>query len=135
MMKELKVPAIISSVDAVTDFINAELEANDCLIKAQMQIDIAIDEVFSNIANYAYKGTNGDATITVDVDDSFAIISFADSGVEFNPLSKDDPNTNLSAEDREIGGLGIFLVKKSMDEVLYEYKNNMNILTLKKKIK
>ena len=135
-MKELTIEAKTSNIEAVTDFVNEQLEALDCPIKAQMQIDIAIDELFSNIAHYAYNPEIGQATVRVEViEDPLAVtITFIDNGVPYDPLAKADPDTTLSAEEREIGGLGIYMVKKSMDDITYEYKDGQNILTIKKKI-
>ena len=139
-MNEIRVKALNENVDKVVDFVNSELEAKDCSIKAQTQIDVAIDELFSNIANYAYVGEVGDAIIQIsfeEIDDcqsNICMIKFIDSGKPYNPLEKEDPDTSLSAEEREIGGLGIFIVKKTMDDMQYEYKNGQNILSIKKKI-
>ena len=135
-MKELTVEAKIENIEAVTDFVNEQLEALDCPMKAQMQIDIAIDELFGNIAHYAYNPEIGKATVRVEViEDPLAVtITFIDNGVPYDPLAKADPDTTLSAEEREIGGLGIYMVKKSMDDITYEYKDGQNILTIKKKI-
>lgn len=133
-MKELTMNATIDNIQTVTDFVDAQLEALDCPIKAQMQIDIAIDELFSNIAYYAYNPDIGPATVRVEVQQEplAVVISFIDHGVPYDPLTKKDPDTTLSAEERDIGGLGIYMVKKSMDAVTYEYKNGQNILTIKK---
>ena len=135
-MKELTVEAKIENIEAVTDFVNEQLEALDCPMKAQMQIDIAIDELFGNIAHYAYNPEIGKATVRVEViEDPLAVtITFIDNGVPYDPLAKADPDTTLSAEEREIGGLGIYMVKKSMDEITYEYKDGQNILAIKKKL-
>ena len=135
-MKELTIAATVENIETVTDFVNEQLEALDCPMKAQMQIDIAIDELFSNIAHYAYNPEVGDATVRVEVtEDSLAVvITFIDKGVPYDPLAKDDPDTTLSAEDRKIGGLGIYMVKKSMDDITYEYKDGQNILKIKKKL-
>ena len=135
-MKELTVEAKIENIEAVTDFVNEQLEALDCPMKAQMQIDIAIDELFGNIAHYAYNPEVGSATVRVEViEDPLAVtITFIDNGVPYDPLAKADPDTTLSAEEREIGGLGIFMVKRTMDDITYEYKDGQNILTIKKNI-
>ena len=135
-MKELTVEAKIENIEAVTDFVNEQLEALDCPMKAQMQIDIAIDELFGNIAHYAYNPEIGKATVRVEViEDPLAVtITFIDNGVPYDPLAKADPDTTLSAEEREIGGLGIYMVKKSMDDITYEYKDGHNILKIKKHI-
>lgn len=135
-MKEITIAATVENIDVVTDFVNEQLESCDCPIKAQMQIDIAIDELFSNIAHYAYNPETGDATVRVEVveDPMAVVITFIDKGIPYDPLKKADPNTALSAEEREIGGLGIFMVKKTMDDITYEYKDGQNILKIKKKI-
>ena len=133
-MKELTIAATTENIGVVTDFVNEQLESFDCPIKAQMQIDIAIDELFGNIAHYAYNPEVGDATVRVEVKDEplAVVITFIDKGVPYDPLKKSDPDTSLSAEEREIGGLGIYMVKKSMDEISYEYKDGQNILTILK---
>ena len=133
-MKELTIAAKIENIEAVTDFVNEQLEALDCPMKAQMQIDIAIDELFSNIAHYAYNPEIGQATVRVEViEDPLAVtITFIDNGVPYDPLAKADPDTTLSAEERDIGGLGIYMVKKTMDDITYEYKDGKNILAIKK---
>ena len=135
-MKELTIAATVENIEVVTDFVNEQLEALDCPMKAQMQIDIAIDELFGNIAHYAYNPEIGQATVRVEViEDPLAVtITFIDNGVPYDPLAKEDPDTTLSIEDREIGGLGIYMVKKSMDDIAYEYKNGQNILTIKKNL-
>ena len=135
-MKELTVEAKTTNIEAVTDFVNEQLEALDCPMKAQMQIDIAIDELFGNIAHYAYNPEIGKATVRVEViEDPLAVtITFIDNGVPYDPLAKADPDTTLSAEEREIGGLGIYMVKKSMDDIIYEYKDGQNILKIKKNL-
>jgi anti-sigma regulatory factor (Ser/Thr protein kinase) len=135
-MKELTIAATVENIEVVTDFVNEQLEALDCPMKAQMQIDIAIDELFGNIAHYAYNPEIGKATVRVEViEDPLAVtITFIDNGVPYDPLAKADPDTTLSAEERDIGGLGIYMVKKSMDDITYEYKDGQNILKIKKKL-
>ena len=135
-MKELTIEAKVENIDKVIDFVNEQLEAVDCPIKAQAQIGIAIDELFGNIAHYAYNPEVGSATVRVEVTDSplAVIITFIDNGVPYDPLAKEDPDVTLSAEERQIGGLGIYMVKKSMDDISYDYKNGQNILTIKKHI-
>ena len=135
-MKELTIEAKVENIDAVTNFVNEQLEALDCPMKAQTQIDIAIDELFGNIAHYAYNPEIGKATVRVEViEDPLAVtITFIDNGVPYDPLAKSDPDTTLSAEERDIGGLGIYMVKKSMDDITYEYKDGQNILKIKKKL-
>jgi len=135
-MKEITLAETVENIETVTEFVNAQLELIDCPIKVQMQIDIAIDELFGNIAHYAYNTEVGNATVRVDISEAplAVIITFIDNGVPYDPLGKDDPDITLSAEEREIGGLGIYMVKKSMDEITYEYKDGQNILKIKKNI-
>ena len=99
-----------------------------------MQIALAVEEIFVNIAHYAYAPDKGKATVRVEVSEApvRVTITFIDSGVPYDPLAKEDPDVNLKAEERKIGGLGIYLTKQVMDDVVYEYKDNQNILTLKK---
>ena len=139
--KSITVDATIANVEKVTDFVNAELEALDCPMKAQMQIDVAIDELFGNIAHYAYKGHESGKPGMANVEVSSSkdeppqvVITFTDCGIPYNPLENEDPDVTLSAEERKIGGLGIFLVKKTMDDISYEYKDGKNILTIKKNL-
>ena len=135
-MKELNVLATVENIGVVTDFVNEELEAIDCPMKAQMQIAIAIDELFGNIAHYAYNPGVGDATVRVEAinDPQSVVITFIDKGIPYDPLAKEDPDVTLSAEERKIGGLGIFMVKKTMDDITYEYKDGQNILKIKKQL-
>ena len=135
-MKELTIAATIENIDTVTDFVNEQLEELECSMRVQMQIAVAIDELFGNIAHYAYNPDVGNATVRVEVvEEPLAVlITFIDKGVPYDPLSSADPDITLGAEERQIGGLGIFMVKKSMDEVSYEYKNGQNILTIRKRL-
>ncbi|MCI9076534.1 MAG: ATP-binding protein [Dorea sp.] len=135
-MKELTINATVENITQVTAFVDEELEALGCPMKAQMQIDIAIDELFGNIAHYAYNPEVGPATVRVEIveDPLSVVVSFIDKGIPYDPLSREDPDVELSLEEREIGGLGIYMVKKSMDEISYEYKDGQNILRIKKKI-
>ena len=136
MIKAITVEATIQNVDTVTDFVNEILESHDCSIRAQTQIDVAIDELFSNIARYAYPSRKGSATVQVRMEpaESTVTVTFIDQGIPYNPLKRADPDVTLSAEERGIGGLGIYLVKKSMDDVIYSYENGQNILSIVKKI-
>ena len=135
-MKELTITATVENIGPVTDFVNEQLEALDCPMKAQMQIDIAIDELFGNIAHYAYHPEVGNATVRVEVTEEplAVIVTFIDKGMPYDPLRAAEPDITLSAEERNLGGLGIYMVKKSMDEITYEYKDGKNILSIKKKL-
>jgi len=131
-MKEIRVPAQVEQLEVVNDFVAAELEMRDCSPKIQMQVALAVEEIFMNIANYAYNPEVGEATIRCCVggEPLHIEITFLDDGKPYDPLAKEDPDITLSAEEREIGGLGVFLVKKLMDDVRYEYKDGSNILTV-----
>lgn len=135
-MKELNISATVENIAAVTAFVDEQLEELDCPMKTQLQVDVAIDELFGNIAHYAYNPEVGAATVRVEVTENplSVVITFIDNGVPYDPLAKADPDVTLSAEEREIGGLGIYMVKKSMDDISYEYKNGQNILHIKKHI-
>jgi anti-sigma regulatory factor (Ser/Thr protein kinase) len=132
-VKELKIEAKIENLDAVLDFINAELDRKNCSMKVQNQIDIAVEEIFVNIAHYAYNPIIGDAIIRIAVSGEISI-EFEDEGKPYNPLEKDDPDITTSAEEREIGGLGIFIAKKIMDTLEYHHKDNKNIFVIKKNL-
>ena len=133
-MNELTIDATIENIAEVTAFVNNHLDTLNCSLKTQMQIDVAIDELFGNIAHYAYDSGTGSATVRVETEENppAVIITFTDNGIPYNPLTQSDPDITLSAEERKIGGLGIFLVKKTMDDITYEYRNNQNILKIKK---
>ena len=134
-MKELTIEAVSENIDLVTDFINEQLDAIDCPMKLQVKIDIAVDEIFGNIAHYAYAPNTGQVTVRVELtEEPSVIITFFDNGIPYDPTAKADPDITLSIEDREIGGLGIYMVKKSMDEVSYEYKDGQNVLIIKKNL-
>ncbi len=135
-MKELTVSATLDNLSAVQDFIERELEQNDCPMKAIMQISVAVEEIYVNIAHYAYNPSVGKATIRCEVggEPVHVTIQFMDSGTPFDPLAKKDADTTLSAEERGIGGLGILMVKKSMDQVDYAYESGKNILTIRKEL-
>ena len=131
---ELEIEALTDNLPQVMAFVSRNLESISCPMKAAMQIDLAVEEIFINIASYAYQPDTGKAVVRVEVDDDpiTVVITFMDHGIPYDPLAKADPDTALTAEEREIGGLGIFMTKKSMDEIIYEYKDGKNILTLKK---
>ena len=133
-MKEITLDATIGNIGEVTEFVNRSLEEGGCPMKAQLQIDIAVDELFGNIAHYAYQPETGPATVRIEITEKppAAVLTFIDSGVPYDPLAKEDPDVTLSAGEREAGGLGIFLVKKSMDDMTYEYKDGQNILQIRK---
>ena len=135
-MKEFETAASVDALENVIAFIDEQLETADCPMKIQMQIEHAVEEIFVNIASYAYPDGNGTAGVRIyfEGDPITAVITFTDSGIQYDPLAKEDPDVTLSAEERGIGGLGIFLTKKTMDDVSYEYRDGKNVLTMKKKL-
>ena len=134
--KELKLEANLNNIPRVMAFVDKELEALKCPLKIRMKIDLAIDELIANVANYAYASGKGEVTVrfAFDETDRMVSITFIDEGVPYDPLKKRDPDVTLSAAERQIGGLGIFLVKKTMDSMEYKRENDCNILTIYKKI-
>ena len=133
---ELELEADLKNLAEVQAFVDEHLEAADCSPAAQMQIGVAVEEIFVNIATYAYAPENGKATVRVEVSEEPVVvtITFVDHGVPYDPLAREDPDVNLPAGERQIGGLGIFMTKNLMDAVAYEYKDGQNILTLKKNL-
>ena len=132
-MHEMKITADDKNMEKVNEFIHSCLPS-DCTDIVINKIDLAVEEIFVNIAHYAYNPTVGEAWITASFVDNVLTVVFKDNGKEFNPIAKEDPDITLSAEERDVGGLGIFLTKKFMDSVDYEYKNGQNVLTIRKKI-
>ena len=134
--QELDIEAVKENLGEVQQFVEEHLEKVDCSPKTVMQIGLAVEEIFINIASYAYAPEKGNATLRVEVSGEPVSVSitFIDHGVPYDPLKKEDPDVTLSAADRGIGGLGIFMTKKIMDDVTYEYKEGKNILTLKKEL-
>ena len=133
---KLDIEASVDNLDKVLAFVDEQLEKHDCSPKIQMQIDVAVDEIFVNIASYAYTPQKGSANISVEIQEEplAVIITFIDGGVPYDPLKKPDPDVSLPAEEREIGGLGIYMVKQSMDNISYEYRDGKNILTIQKNL-
>ena len=129
-------PAKTESLAEVLCFVEQALEEFGCSMKIQTAICVAIEEVFVNVAHYAYQNGEGDMAIAIGFDEESRIATFrmTDKGVPFDPLQKPDPDITLSAEEREIGGLGIFIAKKTMDTITYAFENDENILTMVKKI-
>ncbi|MBR2187761.1 MAG: ATP-binding protein [Lachnospiraceae bacterium] len=133
-MKEIEVEAKVEKLEEVLSFVDELLSVYDCPMKTQIQIDVAVEEIFVNIAHYAYGEDTGMAVVSAEVsgDPRCLSITFSDSGVPYDPLKKEDPDITLNAEERQIGGLGIYMVKQSMDAVDYKYENGKNIFTIKK---
>lgn len=135
-MREIIIDANTGNLGKVLEFVDNFLEERGCSPKTKMQIDIAVEEIFVNIASYACGGKKGSALVRADSvpDPLSAVITFMDGGVPYDPLAKPDPDITLPAGERPVGGLGIYMVKKSMDKIKYEYKEGKNILTIQKKL-
>lgn len=129
-------PAKTEALPDILGFVEETLEGYGCPMKIQMAVCVAIEEVFVNVAHYAYGNGEGDMNLGIGFDEENRTITFrmTDKGVPFDPLQKPDPDITLSAEEREIGGLGIFIAKKTMDSLRYSYENGENILTMIKTI-
>ena len=135
-MKEINTEAKLNKLNEIRDVMDQYLEELGCPMKVQIQLDIALEEIFVNIAHYAYKADNvgGPCRIVFDYDEEKKMFSmeFSDEGVPFDPLKTADPDTTLSVQERRIGGLGIFMVKKSMDDLQYRWEDGKNILLIRK---
>ncbi|MBQ6006469.1 MAG: ATP-binding protein [Selenomonadaceae bacterium] len=133
-MEKITVKAVLENLQTVIDFATEHLEARDCSMKVVMQTELVIAEVFVNIASYAYNPEIGPATFCMEFEEnpSAVLMTFIDGGRPYDPLKQTDPDTTLDIDEREIGGLGIFLVKKNVDEISYEYADGKNILRMKK---
>lgn len=136
MMKAEKiiVPAALNQIAPVTEMINKKMEELNCSLRTRMHIRVAVDEIISNIVHYAYGNRRGTINVEVEAEENppYLSITFIDQGVPFNPLTARDPELAGSAKQRPVGGLGLYIVKKTMDMVYYEYKNNSNILIIRK---
>ena len=135
-MKELSIEAKVNNLNKVLGFVTGILEEAGCSMKLQMQIEVAVEEIFVNIAHYAYTPNVGNATILAEVagDPQTLTVVFKDQGIPFNPLLKEDPDVEAKAADRSIGGLGIYVVRKLMDELHYQRVNDKNVLSMTKNI-
>ena len=133
-MNELTMMASVANLPKAQVFMNAVLKEGGCPPRARMQLNIAFEEMFVNVAHYAYFPKQGDITIRCEIlpEPRCVQITLIDGGVPYDPLAKDDPDITLSVEKRKVGGLGIFMVKKSMDEVEYRYEDGKNIFTMRK---
>lgn len=135
-MKEITVDATIENMNTVTAFVDDFLDQIACPMKSRIQINIVIDEIFGNICHYAYKDSVGAVTVRVESGNTpkAVFLTFTDNGIPYNPLETEDPDITSSSEERKIGGLGIYLVKKNMDEMKYEYVNQQNRLWMEKRL-
>lgn len=118
------------------DIIESVMSSNDMPEDESLQfkLRLSVEEVVENIVRYAYESGNGFINVSTSVENGVLAIQLKDGGKPFNPLTKEDPDVNAKLEDRDIGGLGIFLTKQMMDSVEYEYKDGCNVLTMKKRI-
>ena len=135
-MKDIAVDAMIENMNTVTAFVDDFLDQIACPMKSRIQINIVIDEIFGNICHYAYKDSVGAVTVRVESGNTpkAVFLTFTDNGIPYNPLDTEDPDITSSSEERKIGGLGIYLVKKNMDEMKYEYVNQQNRLWMEKRL-
>lgn len=133
-MTEIRLPARLDSWERVYEFLSENLDRLNCSEKAKMQVLVAAEEIYVNIARYAYQ--KGEGMVCVEVERSEETgqirITFTDNGIRYDPLKRENPDITLSAEERQIGGLGIYMVKKMMDDVKYRYEDGKNILTISK---
>ena len=131
---EIEIAAVRENLPQVLDFTEKILDEADCPMKTRMQITLAVEEVFVNIASYAYQSETGFVHVKAEIteDPNGVELTFIDSGMPYDPLAKADPDITLSAEERQIGGLGIFMIKKLVDDVRYSYEDGKNILVIRK---
>lgn len=132
-MMKITTAAKIENIDSIADPVDAELEARDWSLRTRMQVRMAIDELVTNVASYAYQPGTGDVTVCADFEGEDLVLTFTDSGTPYDPTKAREPDVTLPAEERPIGGLGIFLVRKAMDDVAYRREDGKNILTVRKK--
>ena len=126
----------VKEIPLLNAFVDEVCEFHDLDPLVTMQMNLALEEAIVNVMSYAYpEGTKGYVDISVQTDSSGLTFVISDSGKPFDPTTRGEVDTTLSAEERSIGGLGIHLVRQLMDSIQYEYKDGHNVLTLKKKIK
>ena len=130
----LRIPAELERMDEVLDFASSLIDAHGTTPLVRTQLRMAMEELYVNIAHYAYPEGGGWAEIRGSIKDGVATFRLIDGGIPFDPLAKSDPDVTLPGEEREIGGLGIYMVKSTMDEVTYEYRDGCNQLTIRKRI-
>ncbi len=135
-IKKLVLEAKVENLTIVNEFVEEILQPLNCSMKIQMQLELAVEEIFVNIANYAYGESTGKAFITGRILENPLRLElvFMDEGTPYNPLAREDPDLEQKMEDRAIGGLGIYLVKKNVEEIAYSYQEGKNVLTLCKHI-
>ena len=134
MKEELVIEAVVDNLDEVNLFVHKFIEQFEVSKRTLMQLDLIVEEIFVNVASYAYAPNTGSVKILIEAKEEPLTVSltFIDSGVPYNPLEKSDPDVNLSADDRQIGGLGIFLTKNFVDNISYQFLDGRNILKIEK---
>jgi len=135
MNNKITMKATMDNLDYVLEFVERNLNTTDCPMKITMKIVLCIEELYVNIVNYAYDGYEGDCTICMEVPDDIpnkVKITITDQGKYFNLLEQENPDITLDADERDIGGLGIFMVKSTMDKIDYERKEGDNVIVLEK---
>ena len=130
-MKEMTIDATENNLNTVLDFVDRELEKDGCSENVRTNTAIAVDEIFINIVHYAYNPSVGNVVVRIAVDKDITI-EFEDAGTPYNPLENEDPDLTVSTVDRDLGGLGVFMVKQLMDSVEYRYEGGKNILKIRK---
>lgn len=136
MMREITVDAVLDQLDGVLAFLNRFLDEISCPFRIRLQLEVAVEELFVNIVSYAYQPGSGQATIRLGMESEppAVTVTLTDSGIPYDPMAKPDPDVTLPAEKRQIGGLGIYMVKKTMDAMKYEYRNGQNTVVIKKNL-
>lgn len=129
--REIRIEAQIANLDTLLALLRADMQKAGCPLDKRTVVEICAEEIFVNIASYAYGESGGEATILEEIGENDISLCFKDQGMPYDPLKKEDPDTTLSAQERQIGGLGVFFVKKMMEQVSYEYKDGFNCLTMK----
>lgn len=135
-MDQIIVPARKEFLAEVLGFINQKLDHFPHEASALLRLELAVEEAFVNIASYAYPEKSGEVVVGLSVseDPLTATVELTDSGTQFNPLEREDPDLSLGIKDKKPGGLGILLIKENSDQVHYHYQESRNILTIQKKL-
>ena len=130
------VQATVENMTVVSRFLDELLSSTSCSARARMQLELAVEELFVNIATHAYGARIGQVTLCGGISDTppSAWIRFSDAGTPYNPLERDDPDTDMALAERDVGKMGVFLAKNSVDDMHYEYRDGKNILTIGKKL-